>query len=271
MSELRFQRRPALIGVVHLAALAGAPRYRGSLEPVLAAALRDARALVRGGCDALLVENFGDVPFHPARVPPETVACMARALGALREAHPRVPLGVNVLRNDARSALGLCAAFELDFLRVNVHAGAAVTDQGLVEGRAFETLRERARLCPRARIWADVHVKHATPLASASLGEAAAELVGRSLADALIVTGRATGSPPSARALAEVCAAAGRAPVLVGSGLTLANAAALLVGARGAIVGTALKRGGRVGAPVDEARVRAFAELFGRLARGRAP
>jgi len=160
MPELLSRRRPALIGVVHLAPLAGAPRYRGALAPVLAAALRDARALVRGGCDALILENFGDVPFHPGSVPPETVACLARALEALRAAHPRIPLGVNVLRNDARAALGLAAAFELEFLRVNVHAGAAASDQGLLEGRAFETLRERARLCPRTAIWADVHVKH---------------------------------------------------------------------------------------------------------------
>lgn len=266
MPELRFERRPVLVGVVHLSALPGAPRFRGSLEPVLAAALRDAHALVSGGCDGLIVENFGDVPFHPGRVPPETVACMARALGAVRAAHPRTPLGVNVLRNDARSALGLAAAFELDFLRVNVHAGAAVTDQGLVEGRAFETLRERARLCPRTALWADVHVKHATQLSGESLAQAAADLVQRSLADVLIVSGRATGSAPAPSAVAE---AAGHAPLLVGSGLTLANARELLAHARGAIVGTALKRGGRVEAPVDPARVRALAALFRAAGRAR--
>lgn len=262
MSELFSRRQPVLIGVVHLAPLPGAPRYAGRLEPVLAAALRDARALVRGGCDALLLENFGDVPFHPGSVPPETVAAMSRALERLREAHPRVPTGVNVLRNDARSGLGLAAAFELDFLRVNVHAGAAATDQGILEGRAAETLRERERLCPQLAIWADVHVKHATPLSSESLAEAAADLGQRALADALIVTGRATGAPPAARAVEEVRAAARRTPVLVGSGLSPANARELLAHAQGAIVGTALKRGGRVGAPIDEARVRALARCF---------
>ena len=268
MAALFSLRRPALIGVVHLAPLPGAPRYRGALEPVLAAALRDARALVRGGCDALIVENFGDSPFHACSVPPETIACMARALEAVRAAHPRIPLGVNVLRNDARAALGLAAAFGLDFLRVNVHAGAALTDQGLIEGRAAETLRERARLCPRTRIWADVHVKHATQLSDATLAESAAELAGRALADALIVSGRATGSAPGAEEVAEVAGAA-RVPLLVGSGLDLSNAGALLEHAQGAIVGTALKRGGRVEAPVDEARVRALAALFARGARRR--
>ena len=47
----------------------------------------------------------------------------------------------------------------------------------------------------------------------------------------------------------------GELPVLVGSGLTVDNAPTLLARADGAIVGTALKRDGRVEEPVDEARV----------------
>lgn len=270
MPPVRFERRPVLIGVVHLEPLVGAPRFAGSMPRVLEAALRDARALAGGGCDALIVENFGDAPFHREAVPPETVAAMARALALLRAAYPRLPLGVNVLRNDARSALGLCAALELDFLRVNVHAGAAVTDQGLVEGAAAQTLRERARLGSSAALWADAQVKHATGLSRESLGECVSDLLERSLADAVIVSGRATGSPPGAERVAEAAAAAGRAPVLIGSGLTLENAPELLAHARGAIVGTALKRGGRLHAPVEAARVRAFAALFARLGRGRA-
>ncbi len=270
MPPVRFERRPILIGVVHLAPLVGAPRFAGSMTRVVDAALRDAQALVRSGCDALIVENFGDTPFHPVAVPPESVAAMARALLAVRAAHPRTPLGVNVLRNDARAALGLCAALELDFLRVNVHAGAAVTDQGLIEGRACETLRERARLGSRAALWADAQVKHATQLSQESLAQCVADLVQRALADAVIVSGRATGSAPSAERVAEAAGAADRAPVLIGSGLTLENAPELLAHAHGAIVGTALKRGGRVAAPVDPARVRAFAALFARLGRGSA-
>src|SRR5436190_1191233 len=100
MVQELFQRSPVLIGVVHLLPLPGAPLYGGSMQRVLERASADARALVRGGCDALIAENFGDTPFHPQHVPPETVAALARALVALRAAHPRLPLGVNVLRND---------------------------------------------------------------------------------------------------------------------------------------------------------------------------
>lgn len=246
--------RPLLIGVVHLAPTPGAPRA-GAVEELLARAEADARAWLAGGADALLVENFGDAPFFPGVVPSETIATLALALARVRALAGSVPVGVNVLRNDARAALGLCAASGAAFLRVNVHTGAMWTDQGLLEGRAAETLRERARLCPAALLLADVHVKHARPVVGESLEEAARDTFLRGLADALVVSGAHTGAAPEPERLARVHAAVPAAPLLVGSGLDEHNARALLAHARGAIVGTAAKRDGRVEQPVEEARV----------------
>jgi len=102
-----------------------------------------------------------------------------------------------------------------------------------------------------------VHVKHATPLGSETIVQAAEETLGRGLADALIVSGRATGAAPDPDDLARVreVAQARGAPLLIGSGLDAANARGLMAHADGAIVGTALKRDGRVEAPVELARV----------------
>lgn len=258
MIPLPFSNRPALIGVVHLIATPGSPGSSGGLEALLDQAKADAVALALGGCDALIVENFGDVPFHPGPVPPETVAAMALALAAVRDGVGALPVGVNVLRNDARSALGLCASAGAAFLRVNVHTGAAVTDQGLIEGRAADTLRERARLGLAVPILADVHVKHAAPLGVSDLASAAADAAGRGLADCLLVTGEATGSAADPAQVELVRAAVGQTPVLVASGVTLENAAGFMAVADGAIVGTALKIDGRVTQPVDPARVRAL-------------
>jgi hypothetical protein len=252
--------RPFLIGVVHLLPTPGAPRFErgGGMARLLERAAGDARALAEGGCDGLIVENFGDAPFEKGVLAPETIAAMALALAAVRGEAAGIPVGVNCLRNAARAALGLCAAAGADFLRVNVHVGAAVSDQGVIEGEAASTLRERARLCPGASLLADVHVKHATPLGRETLAEAARETLERGLADGLIVSGRATGHPPEPRAIADVREAAGATPLFVGSGLTRDNARALLHHADGAIVGTALKRDGRVAEPVDVERVRAL-------------
>lgn len=257
----------ALVGVVHLLATPGSPGPPAfSLERFCEHAHRDAVELVAGGVDAVVVENFGDVPFFAEHVPAETVAAMALGVQAVREAVAdagrHVPVGVNVLRNDARSALGLCSATGASFVRVNVHTGAAVTDQGLVQGRAAETLRERARLAPEAELWCDVHVKHATPLGNESIADAAADTVERGMADVLIVSGRATGSAPGSERVREVREACGSTPILIGSGLDPENAHALLEHADGAIVGTWLKEDGDVARPVDRERVAALRKLF---------
>ena len=100
---MRLER--TVIGMVHLPPLPGSPRWDGSMAKVVAAALADAGALVEGGVDAVLVENFNDMPFTPGRVEPATVAAMSVVAAEVRRALPRTPLGLNVLKNDARAAL----------------------------------------------------------------------------------------------------------------------------------------------------------------------
>lgn len=265
-------KRPLLLGMVHLPPLPGAPRWspptRGHGKPPawVRRAVDDATALAEAGFDGVLVENFGDAPFHKGRVPAETTAALAVASAAVRAALPRaVAVGVNVLRNDAESALGVAAAAGLDMVRVNVLAGAAVTDQGLIEGRAADVLRARARLCPRVALLADLRVKHARPLVERPLVEEARELIGRAGADAVIVSGAATGAGVDADELAAARGALGTHPLLVGSGATTRSVATLLAHADGVIVGTAIKRGGRTTGRVDGKRARAFV----RAARGR--
>ena len=133
----------------------------------------------------LLVENFGDAPFSAERLEPVTIASMGIIAAQVRSA-TSLPLGVNALRNDARAALGIAVAAEASFIRVNVHTGVAATDQGMVEGRADETLRLRQRLNPDVGIFADVHVKHAAPISQPDLVLAAEETAYRGMADAVI-------------------------------------------------------------------------------------
>ena len=259
MSWLERGGRFLLLGMVHLPPLPGSPRWGGSMAAVLERAVRDAAVLVEAGFDGVVVENFGDTPFHPGPVPPETVAAMTRAAAAVREAiGPERLLGVNVLRNDARAALAVAVAAGAAFVRVNVHTGAMWTDQGLLEGRAWETLRERARLgAEHVAILADVLVKHGVPPVPVDPARAAAEAAGRGLADALIVTGEATGEPADPRRL-EAVREAVAVPVFAGSGVTPETLPALAGRADGAIAGTALKRDGDTAAPVDPERAAAM-------------
>src|SRR2546427_680105 len=155
---MRLER--TIIGMVHLPSLPGSPRWDGSMARVVAAALADARALIEGGVDALLVENFGDVSGKPA-----------------------------------------------------------------------------------------------VPLAPVELEQTARDLVHGGLADALVVSGPATGQATPLADVKRVRSAVPPVPLLIGSGVTAETAAELLSVADGLIVGTSVKRDGDVEQPVDRARV----------------
>jgi membrane complex biogenesis BtpA family protein len=245
-----------LIGMVHVAPLPGSPRWGGSMARVVDAALADARTLVDHGIDTLLVENFGDAPFTPARVEPATVAALTVVAHEIRRALPHAPLGLNVLKNDARAALAIACAVGGRFIRVNVHAGVVVADQGLVHSDAHGTLRDRRLLGAEVAVFADVGGKHAVPLAPVDLEQHARDLVHRGLADGLVVSGQATGAVTPIEDVKRVRSAVPDVPLLVGSGVTPETAAELLSVADGLIVGTALKRNGDVRAPVEPDRVR---------------
>jgi membrane complex biogenesis BtpA family protein len=251
-----------VIGMIHVPPLPGSPRYDGDLRAVREAVLRDAEALVEGGIHGLLLENFGDVPFWPRRVPAVVVAHMTALAVELRRRFS-VPLGVNVLRNDGRSALAIAHAVGAAFIRVNVLCGVRLTDQGIVEGIAPRLLRDRAWFGANARILADVDVKHSAPLALRPIEEEAEEILVRGLADGLIVSGAATGRPADPAQLRAVRAAAHDAPVLVGSGISAENIGEYLDCADGFIVGTSLKRNGDVSQPIDPARVKALTTAVG--------
>jgi membrane complex biogenesis BtpA family protein len=248
-------------GMVHLPPLPGAPGFDGDRDALRARALADAETLVAGGVDAVVVENFGDAPFYPASVPKHVVAEMTALVGAVTDAVD-VPVGVNVLRNDAEAAVSVAAATAADFVRVNVHVGARVTDQGIVEGQAHETLRLRERLDADVDILADVDVKHSAPLADRDLADEARETLERGRGDALVVSGSGTGVETDHSALervAPVCETLG-APLVVGSGVTPGTVAGYLDVADAVVVGTALKEGREPTNPVDEARVRALVD-----------
>lgn len=248
-----------VIGMLHVPPLPGSAAYKGDFDAIREFVLADAETLLAGGVNGLMLENFGDTPFYPGRVPSITVAAMTALATSIRQ-HVRLPLGINMLRNDGLSALAVAAATGAAFIRVNVLCGARVTDQGLLQGIAHDLLRERTALrCQHIRILGDVDVKHSAAVAPRPLDVETRDLVARAHADAVIVSGQATGQPTDTAALAIVRDAASPAPVFVGSGVTAENAAALIAaGAGGLIVGSSLKCDGQIFNPIDCNRVDAL-------------
>lgn len=258
-----FKTLNPVIGVVHLLPLPTSPRWGGNLKVVIDRAEQEATALASGGVHGIIVENFFDAPFPKNAVDSAVVSAMTLVVHRLKQM-VTLPIGVNVLRNDGRSALAIASCVNASFIRVNVLTGVMATDQGLIEGQAHELLRYRRELGSDVKILADVLVKHARPLSSPNLTTAVQETIQRGLADGIILSGWATGSPPNLEDLELASAAAKGTPVFIGSGASWENIPQLIQAADGVIVSSSLKRRGQIEQPIDPNRVSQFVETMQR-------
>ena len=248
-----------VIGVVHLSPLPTSARWKGKLKEVIARAEQEATALAAGGVDGIIIENFFDAPFTKDRVDPAVVSAMTLIVDRLKNM-VMLPIGINVLRNDARSAMAIATCTDVQFIRVNVLTGVMATDQGLIEGKAHQLLKYRRELGSQVAILADVLVKHARPLGTPNLTTAVKDTIERGLADGVILSGWATGSPPTQEDLELASTAAGDTPVFIGSGANWENIPHLMQAADGVIVSSSLKRGGKISETIDPIRVSQFVE-----------
>lgn len=247
-----------VIGVIHLLPLPGSARFGGRLEPIYLRAEQEAAALTSGGAAGIIIENFFDAPFCKNHVDAATACAMTVVVKRVMDM-TQLPVGINVLRNDAHTALAIAAATGARFIRVNVFTGAMLTDQGIIEGEAqrLQLYRNQLQAQKTVKIFADVLVKHADALvANPDIKRLARDTVHRGLADAVIVSGRETGDAPVVADVQAVRDALPDTPIFIGSGIDKENISTLLKVADGAIVGSSLKRQGNINNPVDVERVR---------------
>lgn len=251
-----FGRPKAIIGMIHVGALPGTPRNALPVPQIVEQAAAEARQLYEAGVDGLLIENMHDVPYLVGGVGPEIIGAMTAVGLAVRAAAP-LPLGVQILAAANREALAVALACGAAFVRVENFAYAHVADEGLMPtAEAGPLLRYRRQIGADAvQIFADVKKKHASHALTAdvSLAEATrtTEFFG---ADAIVVTGFATGQPT---AEADVLAArrATELPICIGSGVTPETLPALWPHAQAFIVGSSLKRAGVWSNALDAGRV----------------
>jgi uncharacterized protein len=256
LAELFTTAKP-VVGVIHLKALPGAPKYDGQpMREIFAAAVRDARTLVEGGVDGLMIENASDMPFsRPEHIGPETVAALTAASQEVRGA-VEVPFGITCVANGVIPALAVAKATGAGWVRANQWVNAYVANEGLLNGPAPEAMRYRSAIGGNdVKVFADVHVKFGAHAITAdrSISEQATDAEWFD-ADVLIATGTRTGSPTRPEEVSEVRSGT-NLPVVVGSGLGPDQVEALFAVADGAIVGQWLKQDGVWWNPVDPYRV----------------
>jgi membrane complex biogenesis BtpA family protein len=266
---------PRRVGVIHLLPLPGAP---GAVAPHSDAharatlrAVKEALILEKEGFDGLIIENFGDAPFFRGRVGFDTVASFSAIVQTVCT-EVRVPIGVNVLRNDAETALAIAAVNGCNWIRVNVLSGMSVTDQGVVQGEAARLTRLRRETGEPIQLWADAEVKHAKGYTFERLEDEIEDLALRSGADAIILTGRATGKLTSMERLSHAHALSKEfdVPLALGSGAAADNVDQIRPLVDSVIVGSSLRVAGEAGAALDIKRVRAFVRADEKALRAQA-
>ena len=260
-----FKKPKPIIAMIHLKPLPGSHLYRGGgLKPIIDSALADAQELQEGGIDGLLIENHSDIPFQKQGADQHTVAAMTLITEAIGR-QLRLPFGVHILRNAPFAAIAVTHVTGGHFIRYNFMIDAYVTDQGVIEGNAYDVQKYRRELDTEVLVLCDVHSKYASPLGTRTIEESTRDLVYRALADGVIVTGSETGSPPDEDLIRRVKKSAGELPVIIGSGLTPDNVDPLLRIADGAIVGTSLKLDSKTTNPVDRNRVNQLLDAVNKL------
>ena len=256
LEELFGVKKP-IIGMIHLPPLYPLSDY--PLDKVIEFALSEAEKLVNAEFSAIMIENFMDNPFPKERVSDYVFSKLSIIVSEIKKQVP-IPIGVNILRNACLQALALATVLNLSFIRCNVFEGVYVTDQGLIEGAAFELINLKRQLKSSVKILADVHVKHSRPLGDFTLREAATNAIKRGKADAIIVSGKATGKPPTLEQLKQLKDINIR-PIL-GSGLTVNNLSDFSTYISGAIVGTSIKINSDVYNPIDDNKAIAISKAW---------
>ena len=252
-----FPQPHPLIGMIALPPMPGYAGFR-SMAILRERVLADLQALEAGGMHGVLLENDFDQP-HTLKGAPEVVAAMTHLTGLVVQ-HARVPVGVQVLLNDWRASLGIAAATGAQFIRTDFFVDRVRIAAGLIEPEAGPMLAFRSALhAEQVCILADIQVKYSRPADGLKPVALSAHQAADAGADAIVVTGPATGSGPVLDDL--VAARTAGMPLLIGSGLTPENAPYLLAHAHGAIVGTSLRSGPGPHDPVDAERVRAVVAM----------
>ena len=252
-----------IIGMIHALPTAGSPKgYVCNIDELYEHGIREAKTLMDGGVDALLIENAGDVPFlKPEKIGLETIALMS-VLGSKIVKEVNIPVGFNIVANAALASLACAKASGAQFVRVNQWANAYIANEGFVEGAAADALRYRNQIDAKdVLIFADVHVKHGSHaiVSDRSVAEQARDVAFFN-ADVVIATGTRTGHQTSVEEIQEIKKGS-NLPTIVGSGLTAENAKEILTTADGAIVGVSLKDNGNMSGNTDINKVKRLMDI----------
>jgi len=251
----------AIIGMIHIEALPGTPKFTDDIPKIIKKALYEANVYQKNGIDALMIENMHDVPYLKNDVGHEISSLMAIIAYQIKQ-QTDLPLGIQILAGANKAALSAAKNAGADFIRAEGFVFGHLADEGYIDSNAAALLRFRKSInADNIAVFTDIKKKHSSHALTGDLDITemahAAEFF---LADGVIVTGMHTGDTADSNDI-TITKNATKLPVIVGSGINYDNITDYLPLADAFIVGSYFKKGGYWENDLDEKRIKSFMQL----------
>ena len=249
-------KRHSIIGMIHVNALPGTPKYKNNNAQIIEKAVQEAQIYKENGIEVLMIENMHDVPYVKNDVGHEISSLMGIIAYQIKQ-KTDLPLGIQILAGANKAALAVAKNAGADFIRAEGFVFGHVADEGYIDSQAAELLRYRKHIdADNIAIFTDIKKKHSSHALTADLDITemahAAEFF---LSNGVIVTGMHTGSSADLDELQRVKSAT-RLPVIVGSGITADNIHAYMPYADAFIIGSYFKKDGYWENDLDTKRIK---------------
>lgn len=248
-----------LIGMVHLLPLPGTFKSENTINKVIERAIEDAKALQECGFGAILVENE-DLCSSP-KMTKVQFAGMSMVTCAVRNA-VSVPVGVTCGCANYEESLSIALACGCDFIRTPIFVDTLLNYNGIISPCSSQLIAYRKQIgAENVKVLADVQVKHYHMVDKNIPIAESASWAQRQGADAIIVTGVCTGVETKTEDIMSVKKAI-TIPVVVGSGVNCNNIKNQAQYADMMIVGTFIRKGGKMDAPIDLVKARELVNIL---------
>jgi hypothetical protein len=249
MKELLGLGNKTVIGMVHCLPLPGTAGFTDNMEKIFSQAIKDAKALEAAGCNAIMIENMGDGPFNDFLDTEQTVALTA--VSTLVKEAVSIPVGIDAAFNDYKTSLSIAKVIGAEFVRIPVFVDTVMYYNGILNPCSRDAVIFRKKIhAENIKILADIQVKH-TYMVNPSISiKDSAKQAASCLADGIIVTGTSIGAETPIDLIKQVKSVV-NIPVIAGSGVNANNIKEQLNLADGAIIGSSLKKGGKITNPIS--------------------
>ncbi len=247
-----------IIGMIHLNALPGTPKFSGDAKSIINKAIEEAKIYLDNYIPILMIENMHDTPYLNRVLGPEIPTLMSIILYEIKQRF-NVPLGIQILAGANKEAIAAAYNSNADFIRAEGFVFSHIADEGMFNSDAGELLRYRKSInADNIKIFTDIKKKHSSHSITNDVDitetAKAAEFF---LSDGVIITGGSTGKEPKLDEISAVKKSIS-IPVLAGSGITATNIQQFKPHCDAFIIGSYFKKEGFWQNDLDVVRIKEF-------------